>query len=844
MVRLIEFGKRRPPLVSDTARLAGCESLSCAELPMADGMKPKVQKKQENRDRPGNKADQDRKGTSGSCAGLPVMDQTFCAFFANSPDVMLVIDVMTGKVLDANPATTTVLRYDADKIVGRHFSTLYPEGLDLSVDGTLDNTRVYGPVFEAQPVYGADGRTVPMDLTATLIPWRDGTAMLAVFRDVTDREAAHQALTESEQRYRTLFEKATDAIFLQNDKELVVDANKAATDLLGFTRDELFTKKVSDLLIPAGDLSTPGSWSSVGVLSPAHGPGQALPGGTAWQPWEAPLPFSGAGTGFAPTTSDGPVEMLAQHRSGNTIPVEVSVVPFYVRGEALFLCVVRDITDRKRAEAATLRAKEQLEQRVLERTQELQHKNEQLRREMAAREKVENELRSSEERFRALFEAAEDWIFLKDRNLRFTHVNPSMLRMLGLTEEDVVGKTNTELFGPAGARNFTAAEKRVLAGQTVELEHSIEWKDRTVACQCLMVPLKNHRGETEGLYAIARDITERREQKRGAEGALLPADADYYRSPVMRGVMGHVLLAAATDSIVLLLGESGVGKDYLARFLHDHSTRSGGPFFTINCAALTPDLAESELFGHEAGAFTGSVRRKRGLLELAEGGTLLLNEVGELSPDIQAKLLTFLDTQSFTRVGGQKHISVNARLVAATNRDLEKEVTEGRFRKDLFYRLSVIVIKIPPLAERREDIPLLVDIMSAVVAKGLGLRAVPEFDAAAIDALVAYDWPGNIRELRNVLERAMIHSHKGRISTAELGMERTPKGGPVSSGISYTLSLPEGTSMPEALRDAKGFLLAEALRLSGGSVKEAAQILGITRDSFNHHMRSLGLSRD
>ena len=808
-------------MLSDTARLAGGESLSCAELPMTDRMKPKVQKKQKSHDLPGNKADQDRKGTSVSCAGPPVLDQTFCAFFTNSPDVMLVIDVMTGKILDANPATTTVLRYDADKIVGRHFSTLYPEGLDLSVDGTLDNTRVYGPVFEAQPVYGADGRTVPMDLTATLIPWRDGTAMLAVFRDVTDREAAHQALTESEQRYRTLFEKATDAIFLQNDKELVVDANKAATDLLGFPRDELFSKKVSNLLIPAGDLSTPGSWSSGGFLSPAHDPGQALPGGTTWQPWEDPLPFSGVGTGFAPATTDGPVEMLAQHRSGNTIPVEVSVVPFSVRGEALFLCVVRDITDRKRAEAATLRAKDQLEQRVLERTQELQHKNEQLRREMAAREKVENALRSSEERFRALFEAAEDWIFLKDRNLRFTHVNPSMLRMLGLTSEDIVGKTNTELFGPAGARNFTAAEKRVLAGQTVELEHSIEWKERTVACQCLMVPLKNHHGETEGLYAIARDITERREQKRGAEGAVLPADADYYRSPVMRGVMGHVLLAAATDSIVLLLGESGVGKDYLARFLHDHSTRSGGPFFTINCAALTPDLAESELFGHEAGAFTGSVRRKRGLLELAEGGTLLLNEVGELSPDIQAKLLTFLDTQSFTRVGGQKHISVNARLVAATNRDLEKEVTEGRFRKDLFYRLSVIVIKIPPLADRREDIPLLVDIMSAVVAKGLGLRAVPEFDAAAIDALVAYDWPGNVRELENVIERAIVTCHNGMLDEQDF------------SWLQRKDSVAQSWDVPDVpLGELERRAIVAALERKHGNVKEASQALGIDRSTL------------
>ncbi len=183
----------------------------------------------------------------------------------------------------------------------------------------------------------------------------------------------------------------------------------------------------------------------------------------------------------------------------------------------------------------------------------------------------------------------------------------------------------------------------------------------------------------------------------------------------------------------MLLGESGSGKDYLARYIHNHSKRAGGPYFSVNCAAIAAQLAESELFGHEKGSFTGAQGRKRGLLELAEGGTLLLNEIGELSLPLQAKLLTFLDTKKFTRVGGEKEISVNARLIAATNRDLQKEVEAGRFRNDLFYRINVMTITVPPLRERREDLPILTrEILSQLHAE-LRFAAPPSIDAAAIE---------------------------------------------------------------------------------------------------------------
>ena len=231
-----------------------------------------------------------------------------------------------------------------------------------------------------------------------------------------------------------------------------------------------------------------------------------------------------------------------------------------------------------------------------------------------------------------------------------------------------------------------------------------------------------------------------------------------YASKAMRSTLKSAILAGKSATTILLTGESGSGKDYLARYIHDHSDRASGPYFSVNCAAISEGLAESELFGYERGSFTGAVGRKRGLLELAEGGTLLLNEIGELSLPLQSKLLTFLDARKFTRVGGEKEITVNARLIAATNRDLEKEVEEGRFRKDLFYRLNVFSIAAPPLRERREDIPILVQEILAKLRIEMNIDGAPTIDASLMRTFKNYDWPGNVRELHNVLERALIHS--------------------------------------------------------------------------------------
>jgi PAS domain S-box-containing protein len=444
--------------------------------------------------------------------------------------------------------------------------------------------------------------------------------------------------------------------------------------------------------------------------------------------------------------------------------------------------------------------------------------------------RAEEALQGTEERYRAIFEADPDCVFIKDRNLRFTEANPAMERLFGLPASRIIGRKAEDLYGKEAARRITEWDLRVLQGESIEEEHTRPYKGQMLTFLDVRVPVRDGSGSIIGICGICRDITGRKKTVPVSH----PGDSSY-PSKTMSAIMELVGQIAATDGTVLLQGESGTGKDYLAGWIHEHSPRSSSPFFSVNCAALPHELAESELFGHEAAAFTGARGRKKGLLELAEGGTLLLNEIGELPTALQAKLLTFLDSKSFLRVGGQSPVHVDARLIAATHRDLNEEVSEGRFLEPLFYRLNVFPVRIPPLRERLEDIPLLCQELMARVASDIQLSQIPVLESAAIRALSGYQWPGNVRELRNVLERSLMLWTGGRF---ELALQTQEQG---QEEWSFKTNFTPGRTLRDIYEELIYSLCVEALRRSGGNRREAARILGISRDSLYRYIDRFGL---
>jgi two-component system nitrogen regulation response regulator NtrX len=364
--------------------------------------------------------------------------------------------------------------------------------------------------------------------------------------------------------------------------------------------------------------------------------------------------------------------------------------------------------------------------------------------------------------------------------------------------------------------------------------------------------------DRERMLVTLRNALERRAMAREVAGLRAQADERLEmvgRSAPMQALYAQIVKVAATRARVLITGESGTGKELIARAIHRESPLSKHEFVKVNCAAIPPELIESELFGHERGAFTGATARKRGHFEVADGGTIFLDEIGDMIPSAQAKVLRVLQSGEFTRVGGEQTLKVDVRVIAATNRDLQADVAAGKFREDLYFRLAVVPLRAPPLRDRADDIPLLCAAFVEATSRENGMRPKP-LAPEAVAILAAYPWPGNVRELRNVIERLVILSEESIgigdlpeeiVAEVERGRrEQAASGRPDGEAALPRIELPpEARALP--LREFRDHVEREYIRArldeNGWNISRTAGLLGIERTNLHKKMRSLGLGR-
>ncbi len=510
---------------------------------------------------------------------------------------------------------------------------------------------------------------------------------------------------------------------------------------------------------------------------------------------------------------------------------------------------------RREAEAALRQAHDELEQKVAERTAELRDTNTALKEEIEERKRAERALRKSRERLTRIIDSAIDAIISIDAELQVHLFNEAAERIFRCAadamEGDSLASYLSDPFEALVRRHVEAhREAQVEDGDSFETDgrylsapeglKARRATGETFPVEATLCPIQL---PAEDRYLIIlRDIDELKRAEE--EVAQLESERSYLQeelkteynfdeivgvSPPMQEVFDAIDQVAETETTVLITGETGTGKELVARALHNRSDRADQVFVRVNCAALSTDLIESELFGHEKGAFTGATEQREGRFELADGGTILLDEIGELPMETQAKLLRVLQHQEFERVGGSETIEVDTRILAATNRDLEAEVDAGQFRSDLYYRLNIFPIELPPLRDRKEDIPLLAEHFCEMYASRTG-KEIEGLSANARAALEGYDWPGNVREMANIIERAVILTRDRRIRAEHLSI--TDDAEAQGAGSFETLAEAQRRHIERALKKTDGVV---------GGPEGAAQLLDVKRTTLLSRMDRLSI---
>ena len=587
-------------------------------------------------------------------------------------------------------------------------------------------------------------------------------------RDVTEqikleeaRSRAEQALKESENHFRLLVEQAADGIFIANSQGKYLDVNSAGAEMLGYTPAEILKLSITDVVIPEETAAV------------ANERERILGGQASRNEW------------------------TFRRKDGSIFPGEVlgKRLP-----DGRLQGIVRDISERKAAEKA---------------------------------------MRQNEERFRVALKDSPITVFNQDRDLRYTWIyNPRTY-----WQQEVIGKTDAEIIGAKRAAGLVELKRRVLkTGVAVRQEVLIPHNGKSEAFDITVEPLFDSTGNVVGITGASMDIAHLREvtdrlqdardklaQEKSYLEEQIQAELGFEeiigQSPALLEVLKNVRVVAPTDSSVLLLGETGTGKELVARSVHALSSRRNQTFIKLNCAAVPEGLLESELFGHEKGAFTGAVNHKVGRIELADKGTLFLDEIGELPLDLQPKLLRLLQDREFERLGGVRTMHVDVRIISATNRDLHQDVLDKLFREDLFYRLNVFPIELPALRQRRSDIPILVHhfVKKHSARMGKHIDIVPE---ETMKVLQNWNWPGNIRELENMIERMVILSKSRTIAAPPVELD-VPR-----DVTDDNLTEMEREHIIHVLRETNGVL---------AGVEGAASRLGIKRTTLQSMLKRFGI---
>ncbi|MBI3798749.1 MAG: sigma 54-interacting transcriptional regulator [Deltaproteobacteria bacterium] len=622
-----------------------------------------------------------------------------------------------------------------------------------------------------------------------------GMAILRIFaaraRAELERARAEAALRESEERYRDLYDEAPVAYLSLDTNARVLRANRQAGELFGVPSQQLLGRLVFDLLA-----DTPNGKAKARAIFDRFLSGQE-------------------------TLNE---ELEWRRAEGTALWTRASVRPIFdAQGRVVATRSTHvDITDRKRAEEA---------------------------------------LRLSEERLAQILDSAMDAIITFDTTRRIELFNDAAEKVFGCPAAEVLGRQLdrflTEGFNRAlgnSLERFTQGEQtppyvwapggllaRRADGREFPIEATISHVE--VGGRQLYTLIVRDLDERQRVEQELRQLHQHNEYLQEEIRSVHKFDEIVGHSRSLQRALEKVQLVASTDSSVLILGETGTGKEMIARAVHAHSKRKAQPLIKVNCAALPSGLIESELFGHEKGAFTGATDRRIGRFELANNGTLFLDEIGELPPEVQVKLLRVLQEREFERVGGSKTIRVDVRLIAATNRDLTKLVADGQFRQDLYYRLNVFPVQLPPLRERPEDIPLLVHYFVTRYAAKIGrhLTRVPQ---QVMQRLAAYAWPGNVRELENVIERAVILSPGPDLVLEPEVLPTVPSGAPLK-----VVTAPTPLASPEdllTLEQAERQHIAAVLKQTDWRIEGtqgAARVLNVNPSTLRSRIKKLGIRR-